>query len=49
MANIDIEYDGITLDNIDVILNGEEMDNFFNNDSKYLDFNVVEQWEEIKI
>ena len=46
---LDIEYEGITLDNIDVILNGEKIDNFFNNDSKYLDFDVVEQWKEIKI
>ena len=46
---LDIEYEGITLDNIDVILNGKKIDNFFNNDSKYLDFDVVEQWKEIKI
>ena len=46
---LDIEYEGITLNNIDVILNSEEVENFFNADSKYLDFNVVEQWKEIKI
>lgn len=46
---LDIEYEGITLDNIDVVLNGKEIDNFFNNDLKYLDFDVVDQWKEIKI
>lgn len=45
---LNIKYDDITLGNINVILNGEEANNFFNSDSKYLDFNVVEQWEEIK-
>lgn len=46
---LDVEYEGITLDNIDVILNGNEKENFFNDESKYLDFDVVEQWKEIKI
>lgn len=46
---LDVEYDGITLDNIEVVLNGEGMKNFFNGESKYLDFDVVEQWKEIKI
>ena len=42
-------YDGVNLDKIEVIINGEINDNFFNDDSKYLDFDVVEQWKEIKI
>lgn len=46
---LDNEYDGVTLDNIDVLLNGKNMNNFFNNNSKYLDYDVVEQWKEIKI
>lgn len=46
---LSIGYDGITLDNIDVILNGNKINDFFNSDSKYLDFNVVDQWKEIKI
>lgn len=46
---LDQEYDDVTLDNIDVVLNGENMDDFFNEESKYLDFDVVEKWKEIKI
>lgn len=46
---LDVEYEGIALDNIDVILNGDEKEDFFNEESKYLDFDVVEQWKEIKI
>lgn len=46
---LDIEFEGITLNNIDVILNSEEVENFFNTNSKYLDFDLVEQWKEIKI
>ena len=46
---LSVGYDGITLDNIDVILNGNEIKDFFNSDSKYLDFEVVDQWKEIKI
>ena len=44
-----IGYDDINLNDMEVIINGEEKDNFFTDDSKYLDFDVVEQWKEIKI
>lgn len=46
---LDIKYEGITLDNIEVILNNKKMENFFNEKSKYLDYDVVDQWKEIKI
>ena len=37
------------IDPLFVILNGENVKNFFNTDSKYLDYDVVKQWNEIKI
>ena len=37
-----------TLDNIEVIKDKEPMEGFFTNKTRYKDFNVVDQWNEIK-
>ena len=42
------EYDGITLDNIEVLKDGEELKDFFTKDTRYLDFKVMHRWEEVK-
>ena len=39
----------LSLNDIAVIENSHEMSDFFNADSRYLDFYVMSQWEEIKI
>ena len=45
---LDEKYDGVSLENISVWENGEIIDDFFNTNSLYSDFYVVNQWNEIK-
>ncbi len=45
---IENKYDGIDLDNIKVYEKELEINNFFRNETNYLDFYVVNQWQEIK-
>ena len=42
------KYEGVSLDEISVIENSKEVRNFFSQQTNYLDFLVVKQWEEIK-
>ncbi len=42
------KYDGVTLDSIDVLNEGEEMKDFFVRKTNYLDFHVVDLWKNIK-
>ena len=42
-------YEGITLDTIEVYENGSISTDFFNSKSRYADYHVVRQWEEIKV
>ena len=44
-----IESEGIDLEEISVISDGDEISGFFKSDEMYLDFDVMEQWREIKI
>lgn len=45
---LQISYDNISLDTIDVYENGVRKKNFFYSLDNYLDFQVVEQWKSIK-
>ena len=45
---LECEYDGVSLDNIEVIKDKEPIEGFFTNKTRYKDFNVVDQWNEIK-
>lgn len=42
------EYDGISLNSIDVYENGIQATGFFTKNSRYADFYVVDQWREIQ-
>lgn len=44
-----IESEGIDLEEISVISDGDEISGFFKSDDMYLDFDVMEQWSEIKV
>lgn len=41
-------YDGVSLDSIDVISNGKLINGFFTSNTNYLDFHVVDLWRDIK-
>lgn len=41
------EYDGVSLNSIDVYEKGETIKDFFENNTRYADFYVVNQWQEI--
>ena len=43
------KYDDVSLNNISVWDNGEIVESFFEKESNYTDFLVVEQWKEIKM
>ena len=45
---LDEQYEGISLDNIIVTESGLDVPNYFESDTNYSDFFVVEQWKGIK-
>lgn len=45
---IDKKYDGVSLNNIKVWYKGKPVEKFFESNSNYADFLVVDQWKEIK-
>ena len=45
---LDKKYDGVSIENISVVDSGITLNNFFEEDTNYADFLVVDQWKEIK-